>query len=241
MDQLSRIRLEKHREYLRHTWLPEFFQKYRPLFDSQLKAQRVIINAIRKYYLPDVANREFLEYIPGIYRMRVKLDQNNLVKPEDKKTDSPDNSDFESSDDYTKTNNNDDVDIDADINQVMQESLKEYNEYYKNSIKNTINESIINNTNLDYDEYFLNKAISESLEHETYDTFCLVIDIRDFHTNPSQPLMINDVPYYLSSNQIEQLQKLWNKVNPDTSAGMKFQQDLAYQKGLINDKKKLEN
>ncbi len=280
MDQIAQIRQQKHKEYLRQTWLPEFFEKYKPFFDLEAKAQRTIIRAIKKHYLPEVANSEFLEYIPGIYRMRIKLTPDNLVLPKEPQekhvasplhdelpTLSPESSESESSEDYTVTkvknkkkrnNNHNDVDID----QVIEESLKDYNNHFENSIQNVLHESIKDNHDVDYEEYILNQAIIESLSntntntsviidddskpsnsnHQEDDTdnsdcYCLVIDIRDFHENPSQPLLINDVPYYLSNEQKMHLKKLWNKVNPDTSAGMKFQQDLAYQKGLINDKK----
>lgn len=272
MNQLEQIRIEKHKDFLRKTWLPKFFEKYKSLFDSEIKAQRMISKAIRKHYLPDVANHEFLEFIPGIFRMRIKLTSDNLVKPkqlvEEKDVESDSSEDFTvtkkqkskkpEKDKKNKKNKNKD-----DIDQVIEESLKEYNEQFENQMDAVLNESIKDNNDVDYEEYILNQAIMESLgqnnnifddsikqsndnhqfiqEEEQMnnnsDCLCLVLDIRDFHANPEQPLLINDVPYYLSTDQINRLMKLWNKVNPDTPAGMKFQQDLEYQKAVVHDKK----
>lgn len=251
MDQITQIRQQKHKEYLRQIWLPEFFEKYKSFFDLEVKAQRTLVRAIKKHYLPDVSNSEFLEYIPGIYRMRIKLTPDNLIKPQEKynlDSLSAKNNDSDSSEDYATTKVRND---NADIDQIMEESLKDYNDHFENSIHDVLQESIKDNFDMDYEEYLLNQAVMESLNNSNInlntdaDTntiinndipeYYIVIDIREFHENPLQPLIINDVPYYLSNKQITQLKKLWNKVNPDTSAGMKFQQDLAYQKGLNYD------
>ena len=83
MDQLEQIRIEKHKEYLRRTWLPEFFEKYKPYFDQETKAKKIIYRFIKKYGIPDVINPEHLEHIPGIFRVRLKI--TNETRKRDKK------------------------------------------------------------------------------------------------------------------------------------------------------------
>ncbi|MCJ7637934.1 MAG: hypothetical protein MUO21_10635, partial [Nitrososphaeraceae archaeon] len=168
MNQLEQIRIEKHKDFLRKTWLPTFFEKYKSLFDSEAKAQRMISIAVRKHYLPDVANSEFLEFIPGIFRMRIKLTSDNLFKPNQPVEEHFENNESDSSEDFTvtkkkKKSNKDKKDNKNDIDQVIEESLKEYNEKFDNQMDAVLNESIKDNNDVDYEEYILNQAIMESL------------------------------------------------------------------------------
>ena len=74
---------------------------------------------------------------------------------------------------------------------------------------------------------------------ENLNELWLVIDIRNFYKNPDQPLLINDKVYYLSVYQINKLKMLYNKVNPETPSGIKYQQDLEYYKSIATEKLKI--
>ena len=223
MNQLEQIRIEKHKDFLRKTWLPLFFEKYKSFFSKEALAKKTILKAIKKHFLPDVLNKEFLEYIPGIYRMRVKLTPDNLVKPKpievvENKININNESDEEDEEYYSNKKNKknkNSLDQDADINQVIEESLKEYNDTFDK----VLSESIKDNNDVDYDEYILNQAILDSInctvntantnyqeekekvlnQDPNIDVICfhIVIDIRDFYPNPTQPLLINDMSYFL--------------------------------------------
>ena len=263
MDQLNRIRLEKHKEYRRNTWLPEFFEKYKKYFSNEMVAKKVILRAIRRKFLFDVVNPEMLPYIPGIYRMRVKLTPNNLNKPD--MTVNFEHFDNDVEEYFTKKGVQKNKIIhneNTDIDQIINESLKEYNDTVENDIEKILQESIKDNNDIDYDEYILNQAILESLNNNndvhtghtnddhikdqmrkdqmikdqtSHSEFYVVIDIRDYCDNTKEPIIVNNCEYYLSDEQIVHLLKLWNKVNPESQNGLKFIQNLEYQKSLIAD------
>lgn len=235
MDQLEQIRIEKHKQYLRQTWLPKFFEKYRPYFDSEERAKRTIYRFFKKYVIPNVVNEENLDYIPGLFRVRLQITNENLFKPEIKKEEKKESITDDELVHFDESLEN------ADINQVMKESLQTYND----TIDQVINESIKDNNDLDYDEYILNQVLMESLQGNNSDvvdigkdhnnnfseSFYFVIDIRDYINDLGQPLYINNNIFYLSTKQIDEINKLWSRVN-----SLKYQQDIEYQKGLINDK-----
>jgi hypothetical protein len=232
MNQLQQIRLEKHKAYLRETWLPEFFEKYKPLFDEKRKAKRRIIHFIKKYGLPEVINPDNLEHIPGIYRIRLKLTDDQLVPPKELDDKNP--------------SDNDDSDVsnnieDADLDQVLKESLNEYNE----QLDKVLSESIKDNNDVDYEEYILNQAIAESLNNsndlsstpnqdapkkEIWGTLYYVIDIRDYIDHLDEPIYVYGDLYYFSDDQKNHIKKIWNKIND-----LKYQQDFEYYKVLSQD------
>ena len=233
MNQLAQIRIEKHKEYLRQTWLPEFFEKYKPYFDKENKAKKNIYKFIKTYALPNVINEDHLQYIPGIFRVRLKITDDNLFKPIIEKKENSDEEEIKDP-------------LDADLDQVINESLKEYNQSYEQAL----NESIKDNHDVDYEEYILNQAIMESLNNnpdikienhqikkQKYDPFYYVIDIREYIKDLTQPINIYGDTYYFSAKQSEYLQKLWHKLNPETDAGIQFHQNFAYYKTIYNDKK----
>lgn len=273
MNQLDQVRLEKHKEYRRQTWLPQFFEKYGKYFDPKTKAMKVISKFVSKHALPPVINSEHLEYIPGFYRVRLRLTDENLYPPVIQKQEN--NKDSNTKDNKKRKENNDSSDdepsystaphmhdevffednpIEADMNQVMKESLKEYNTA---TLDQVMTESIKDNHEVDYDEYILNQAILESLNNgdltpnnnlsnnhvsnenafsnNTNQSFYYVVDIRGYIGDLTQPIIVYGDTYYLSNKQIDYMQKLWQKLNPETPAGLKFQQDFDFYKGLAKD------
>lgn len=275
MNQLDQVRLEKHKEYRRQTWLPQFFEKYSKYFDPKTKALKVISKFVNQYVLPPVINQEHLEYIPGLYRVRLRFTDENIYPPVIQKQEN--NTKSNTKDNKKKKDNNssdnessystaphmhdevffEDNPIEADMNQVMKESLKEYN---TTTLDQVITESIKDNHEVDYDEYILNQAILESLNansnnnydislnnqdnqdnsvvtNNTNQLFYYVVDIRGYITDLTQPIIVYGDTYYLSNKQIDYMQKLWQKLNPETSTGLKFQQDFEFYKGLAKDSK----
>lgn len=194
MNQLEQIRLEKHKDFRRKTWLPQFIEKYRPLFDSEVKAQRILSKSIRKRFLPDVANYEHLDLIPGIYRMRVLLNGNNIKSDNDNIEESNDSikESESSSEDYTvtkknksknkskqksnkknKSKNKDKHKIkskseETNLEKAIQDSLKEYDDQVKNIMNESMKDISYDLPDEDYEEYILNQAILESLNKESY-------------------------------------------------------------------------
>jgi hypothetical protein len=79
MDPLAIIRQEKHKEYRRITWLPTFFEKYKSYFNPQNKYKRILLKFFKKYCLKPTVND--VNAIPGYFRYRIKLDNNNQNKP----------------------------------------------------------------------------------------------------------------------------------------------------------------
>lgn len=254
MNQLEQIRLEKHKEFRRKTWLPQFFEKYGKFFDKEIKSKKVICRFIKKYALPNIINDDHLEYIPGIYRVRLLFTDDNLV-PITKKDVSKENSNDSDDEFFVKKKNKKEQD-DPDIDQILEESLTEYNK----SLDKVIHESIKDHDELlnkndvhdindvDYDEYILNQAILESLSNNNSklekekeqdqsqkNSFYFVIDIRGYINDLTQPVIVYGDTYYLSNKQMDYMKKLWNKINPETPSGLKFQQDLEYHKGLSKD------
>ena len=67
------------------------------------------------------------------------------------------------------------------------------------------------------------------------DGFYICLDLRYYGPNPDQPIYYNDIPYYLTLKQIERVEKVWKKIDPSTTTGTKYHQDLEYYKGLFYD------
>lgn len=197
MDDLTRIRQQKHKDYLKESWLPQITEKYRKLSDPKTKATKTIIRFARNNYLYPVVNDDMLDLIPGIFRCRVKLTLNHLFKPE-----------TISFDDINDNDNH----LNVDLQDILKESLKEYEDEIQQNI--------------------LNQSLIGDIEENG---FYICIDLRDYGPNPNQPIYYDDVVYYLSNKQIKRINKLWNKVNPDTTCGIKLSQDLAYYKSVSYD------
>lgn len=221
MDQLAKIRLERHQEYLRQTWLPLFFDKYKCYFDQKYRASSLITKTIKKYMLPNVINDEMVEHIPGLYRFRVHLSNNNLNKPihivEDIKPGVPIINEY-----------HDEIVI------ALKKSLKEHDELCDKEFAQVIDQSMQDMAFEDYDEYVFKQIIIESgksLEVAFY--YC--IDLRLFSLNFNQAIYVDNIEYYIDTEQINKIKILWDKINPDTNTGIKYHQNLEYQKSLSQD------
>lgn len=249
--------------YLRQSWLPTFITKYKGQYNKENNVKIVLRSFIKKYFLTNVINisKNEIVYIPGLFRKRILiLDENerepaiSKIVPNKKikkiktiKLVKSDTSSVNTTDDIiaNRLNYNDD---DCDISDIVKQSLVEY-EKTEREILNKIMMETKNQTkksDLLYDEYSseedpeLLDAIMLSLEQDANKILGYVcIDIRVYGLDPTQPIYINGKKYFLNEKQIDYIVSLWNKINLDSNAGVKFHQMIEYQKAMSVDMKTL--
>ena len=84
-DPLAAIRRERHRKFMEETWLPGFYEKYRPMFNPKRLAAFKLTSGVRKFFFKKCVNDEMIHSIPGLFRYRVYLRDSNMAKPTVKK------------------------------------------------------------------------------------------------------------------------------------------------------------
>lgn len=215
MNQLEIIRRERHIDYKLKTWFPYFTEKYSKYFTKQYKAAKRIGKFLKDNLFKNVINDDEMIYIPGIYRLRIQLDNNNLNKPI--KMNKP-----------TIKNKESIFTIDDDIKLAIDRSLSDFEITNKYDMEDNLEYYV------DYDEYLINEIILESHKIENI-SFYFCIDLRVYGRNPYEQICIDGRKYYLSDEQIKKVISEWNKVNPETSRGLQFTQNLEYYKSLSND------
>lgn len=140
------------------------------------------------------------------------------------------------------------VDEDVDINEILYKSRKDHELKEDEILAKILEESVINQIDsYDYipDEVFndfvsiendvddeLKTALELSINEES---FFVCIDIRVYGPEPYLPIYVNGNEYYLNNDQINKVKKIWNMVNPYTNNGLKYSQNLEYQKSLSKD------
>lgn len=222
-EQLRLVREERRKRHLRETWLPTFFEKYKPLFNPANIAARQIQRFFRKYVTPPVVNNYDLMNIPGLFVYRVQLNDDNLTNPFEKQQ----NLDEQLEDIRKKQHavHTGDLSIEDELlEKVIQESLKEVPQ--KNVMDELDYALQISLQNCD-DEYLINKAIIESLETVPKPTFCFAVDLRLIGQLPTTPLEYDGKEYYLNNKQRHEVFKRFKKVSD-----LKYQQDIELQKSL---------
>lgn len=169
---IIQVRKQKHIEYKKKIWLPQFIEKYKWLLHPKLIAIRRIQRFLRNRFFihPINLTKDQLDDIPGIYRLRIKFNKENI----------------------TDIKHNED-----DLEKALRESLIIHIEEYKN-------------IQTDY----------------------ICLDLRIYGQDPTLPIYIADIPYYLTQIQINKIKRLWNKIN-----SLIFQQDYEYYKCLSKDMK----
>lgn len=210
MDQLQEIRRQRQLEYREKVEIPNFIKKCEE--DKKIRSIITIQRAIRKNLFFDVIN--IINHIPHLFRWRVKLNKlNNLNK-------------LNHHDNYNNYNNNSD-----ELEHILKKSLKVYNEEYDDKINKLLYDSL---DDFEKEEQNLEIAILESLKSSNNNNkdigYCL--DLRIFGPDPHRPIFINNKEYYLNKEQIDEINKIWFKINPSTSQGIRFAQDLEYYKAL---------
>lgn len=239
MNVIEQLRKEQHQRYLETKWFPSFCEKYSKLMTPESRAKKSLLQVIKTKYPKDVLNmsKEELDKIPGIYRMRISLDDKNLVNPNSKP---PIPEKFTSLDvgffgveeaidsmgphmfeEHYRTNRNS---YDEELQLAIEESLRVYND------DETLNNiEFVKSENVNFNETFFN--LTERIEQTIY----LCIDLQIYGPHPGTPIEFAGETYYLNQNQIKKVKQAWNKINPHTSSGLSYQQDLEYYKGMCHD------
>lgn len=83
-------------------------------------------------------------------------------------------------------------------------------------------------------QHVLNSSKKEFEEQFYEPLFYYTIDIRVYGLDPEMPLIVHDSIYYLTKKQVEQIKKLWSTIDPSTSNGIRFSQDINYLKSVGN-------
>ena len=255
MSQMNEIRKIQHIRYLEKHWFPKYISKNKKYWSRKYITSSTIRQYIKNKYLPEPINltNDELQLIPGLYRKRIMLNNDNLIKRmPNKKANINVNTNtninifgsYNFNDITTNSFNNTSlIDSDTSLIEAMNNSIKEQELYFlkeldeakKLSLKNMGNMDNDNNT-LDIDDIELMQAIEQSLMNSDDKVeICVCLDLRIFGPNPEEPIYVNDVPYYLNENQINEIEMLWKKINDH-----QFKQLLEYHKTMAIDMKKLE-
>lgn len=217
-DKFEKARLRRQEKYIKMKKNEELLEKIGNLISinkTNRSAYRITRYA-KKYFLKPVINID-PNIIPGIFRKRLCFNDDNKIKP------------FPN----LKYNNNINI-SNLSFNDKFEKGrqLREYKYLKKNN--DILNESICDDEFFDED---INKAIIESLKkyddsdnntNNNKNNYWICIDLRVYGPEPTKPIYIDDTKYYLNNSQIDQINKLWNKINPSTSRGIRFHQDLKF-------------
>ena len=255
MDDIRLYRKEQNKKYYIKKRISELSSKYKNLIvlDKKKRSAYRISNFIKRKLIPNIDNEEYinLNEIPSIFIIRLKFTEKNLEIPKDNIDDKKDKKDSiynEKDKNYQSSKYYNDQMVEA-----LQTSLEEYESNNKlyNYEDVTMNEAILNSLKEDDIDKDLEKALLESLketkkskkEIKNINNRCnekirLVFgfDLRIVITNPKFPISWGNYIFYFTNDQIEYIKKTWKKINPSTSTGIRFQQRLEYDKGLVKDR-----
>jgi hypothetical protein len=225
MDQINEIRRQKHIDYLKKNWYPHFVNKYKSVLPI-LKLQRYLKH--HRFLIPKNLSSNEIKLIPGIYRLRLQLSDNNLKFPSTQPlhsipqahTDYPFISDFDRA--ILESNKDVEQSFDIQLSQAIQDSLN------------------YNNNDEDLDEYLLNQALIESMKQTNnnnglHNTFTVLLDLRIYGNEPTKPIIVDNKQYFLNNDQIQLVKTTWNKINHVSDASIKFYQTLELIKNVAKD------
>lgn len=244
---------------VRGSWIktyPEtpFKEKYRDLLevDTQILSVIRIQRFIKKTLLYPICNLddEQLSTIPGLYLMRLMVNNNNLTKPM-------------TEEELQKIKEEERLKILHEQNLTKRKKLTRRRNIVpkqETDLEKAIRLSIEDNSQkLSSKDIELNNVIIESLQtpgqklkrrpnirnikptfkvQEVLDngpTLYIGIDLRVYGIDPSQPIYCNDIPYYLDFCQISKINNTWTRINPDKPSGLRYAQNIAYQKAVVTE------
>lgn len=92
-----------------------------------------------------------------------------------------------------------------------------------------VQKNIFNNAIKDSD---IPQIIIESLKESYKPLYWIVIDLRTYGPYPELEIYTPDQILYLTEDQISKVKEVWNRVNPESSNGIRFQQMLDSSKSL---------
>lgn len=102
-----------------------------------------------------------------------------------------------------------------------------------NSFEPELQKEIFRNATHNYDNN-MSQMIIQSLKDSYAPLFWIVIDLRVYGPHPEMAINLPgcDHTLFLSGDQINKVVNMWNKINPDLSNGVRFQQMLDCSKAL---------
>lgn len=265
MDQLGDIRKVRHKKYVKEVLLPNVKDMINKKKDPNVNNTKILAQGFVSKFIPECVNVDPIEeeHIPPIFRMRLKMNSSNLVKPEIEKITGDeaqiDFTDSESDIIFPKKfvppiNIHENHNNDHDIHDIIKQSINEYEMNEEMELNKAIESSLqgtsIDNTvdNDDIDNLLFETALMDSLaEHvvkfdepiientDDDNEFYLCFDLRIFGPDPYQPIYFMELPYFFSLSQVDKIKQKWNKVNPDTSTGQQTEQDIKYMFDMATD------
>jgi hypothetical protein len=125
---------------------------------------------------------------------------------------------------FTKANKEKPVQIQNQTNANISDIDKIYNAELEQAIQQSLQ--------FDNDFAKTNKLIAND-DSNNIEDFYVGVDLREYSKTPYNPFSIfypND--YYLTFQQVEYVRRLWNRINPDTENGKRFEQELKYGRAL---------
>ena len=187
MDQLGDIRKVRHKKYVKEVLLPNVKDMINKKKDPNTNNTKILAQGFISKFIPECVNVDPIEeeHIPPLFRMRLKMNSSNLVKPEiEKITGDEAQIDFIDSEsdiifpkkfvpsiNIHENHNNDHND--HDIHDIIKQSINEYEMNEEMELNKAIESSlqctpIIDNTldNNDIDNLLFETALMDSLaEH----------------------------------------------------------------------------
>jgi hypothetical protein len=145
--------------------------------------------------------------IPGIFFIRFKFNHENLY-------------------DESKQKNNNRNHEDEIMAQIMEES-------YMASLNEFELDEYLKQKSLDVSEKVF---IEDTIKMDPREFYVMGFDMRVLIKNPIIPIPFGNYTFKLTDNQIVRLVDQWTKVNPDTTKGIKYRQNLDYGRALVQDR-----
>jgi len=141
-----------------------------------------------------------------------------------------------------------DNDIANNMAYILEKSKLQYEKELDDELEKAINESKSYADNelekalvlSQMDVYnFPNTKIVNNADDKFDDTnniiFNVCLDIRLYGPNPTTPILIDDMVFYLNEEQIKKIQDVWKKIDPETPTGINTLQNIQYFKGIAKD------
>jgi len=138
-----------------------------------------------------------------------------------------------------KTDNKPINHINDDIQDIIKESLDmSYDEQLADAINKSLSDGKLPESKLPESKLPESKLPESKLsntEQKKNNGFYYCLDLRIYGQDPNGPIYHNNVMYYLNHRQIDKIKNIWNQINPNTSNGQRYKQNMEFTKCLSND------
>ncbi|AYV76363.1 MAG: hypothetical protein Terrestrivirus5_185 [Terrestrivirus sp.] len=212
LNQMDLYREEQRKKYERNTRKQYLIDKYSNLLilDSFNRSLHRIKYFTKKYVLRDVANKNSYKEnkIPGLFTLRLQMTEFNLYTTDLQKS------------------------ILDDINKGNETNRKQLiDEVTAGITEDVLKQAIIESLGLNN----INNDITEKCPLIESKLFTVMIDLRIYGKIPDMPIFVleTDQTLYLTEEQKKYIAKIWNKIDPETTNGMRYQQMIDCSKSLV--------